>query len=307
MSKNTGPLTVKRFEFSDIPDLSGKVIIVTGANKGLGRITSRELAKKNATLIMACRTVDEGIAVRENILQQNPTAKVEVLQIDLASLESIKNFVSEFKSKYKNLDVLVNNAGATARFKLPPNAKTNDGFEYFFGVNHLGTFALTGLLFDVLSETARIVTVSSLSHKQAKMHFDNLLANRSRMVLYGQSKLANLLFSYELSRKIRDNNLQIKSIAVHPGFARTTPRNDKFFVRFGQKMIAQSAEKGALPLLYASTMADVENGDYIGPGGFYGIKGYPKRVKSNNRSYNEEDALHLWGISEESTNIHFPF
>lgn len=305
MSKNTDPLVIKKFEFSDIPDQSGKVIIVTGANKGLGRITSRELVRKNATLVMACRNVEEGKFVRENYLQKYPTAKVEVLKIDLSSLESIKNFVTEFKSNYNNVDVLVNNAGATARYKVPPKAKTSDGFEYFFGVNHLGTFALTGLLFDVLADNARIVTVSSLSHKQAKMHFDNVMADRPRMTLYGQSKLANLLFSYELARKIEEKKLQIKSLAVHPGFARTTPRNDKFFVRLGQKILAQSAEKGSLPLLYASTMVDVENGDYIGPSGFYGIKGYPKRVKSNKRSYNEEDAEKLWGISEEFTNVHF--
>ena len=305
MSKSTTPLVVKKFEFSDIPDLSNKVIIVTGANKGLGCITARELARKNAILIMACRNVEEGKAVREQFIHSYPSAKIEVLSIDLSKLESIKNFVSEFKSKFSTLDVLVNNAGATARFKLPPDAKTTDGFEYFFGVNHLGTFTLTGLLFDLFTDDARIITVSSLSHKQSKIHFDDLNGKRSRMSLYGQSKLANLLFSYELARKIKEHNLDIKSIAVHPGFARTTPRNDAFFVRFGQKLLAQSAEKGALPLLYASTMTDAQNGDYIGPGGFYGIKGYPKRVKSNKNSYNEDDAKHLWFISEELTKIKF--
>lgn len=305
MNKSTNPLVIKKFEFSNIPDLTDKVVIVTGANKGLGYITSRELARKNATLIMACRNVEEGEKVREQFIQSIPPAQIEVLSLDLASLDSIKSFVSKFKSNYKNLDVLVNNAGATARVKLTPEAKTTEGFEYFFGVNHLGTFALTGLLFNVLSGNARIVTVSSLSHKQGKIHFDNLNTQRSKMALYGQSKLANLLFSYELARKIEKYNLQIKSIAVHPGFARTTPRNDSFFVRLGRKLIAQSADKGSLPLLYASTMSDVQNGDYIGPSGFYGIKGYPKRVKSSKSSYNEEDAKRLWNISEESTKIRF--
>ncbi len=309
MSQSTLPLENKRFDFSDLPDLSDKTILITGANRGLGFIASRELANKSAMVIMACRNLEEGEKAKNIILDMNSLAKIDVMKLDLANLSSIQEFSTLFKQKYSKLDVLLNNAGATARAKDPPSSKTDDGFEYRLGVNHLGTFALTGHLFDLLKKTnnARIVTVSSLSHKQGKIYFDDLHKKRSKMSLYAQSKLANLLFAYELSRKIQANKLSLLSIACHPGFSRTNVQNGGFFYKLGRNFLSQSAEKGTLPLVYACTGKDILNGDYIGPDGFYGMKGFPKRVKSNRRSYNKEDAEKLWKISEELTKTIYQF
>ena len=306
MSQNTKPLEKGKFSFSDIPDQTGKVIVVTGANRGLGFIATRELAKQNASVILACRNVSEAEKIKLKILSINSTAKLDVLELNLASLQSINKFAITFKEKYDKLDVLLNNAGATPRAKVPANEKTTDGFEYYFGVNHLGTFALTCLLFNLLlkSPGSRIVTVSSLSHIQGRINFDDLGKKRSIMQLYGQSKLANLLFSYELSRKILHQNLDMRSIAVHPGFSLTSLYNPNIFSKLGRKLFAQSAEKGSLPLLYACVMPDALNGDYIGPKGFLGLKGAPKRVKSSKRSYNEVDATNLWNITEDLVHLH---
>lgn len=309
MSKSTTPLKNKKFQFSDIPDQSNKVILVTGANRGLGYIISRELAFKNASVVMTCRKLADGEKAKQTILELQPNAHIDVMELDLASLESIRNFSCQFNQKYSKLDVLMNNAGVTARVKLPPNAKTDDGFEYYLGVNHFGTFALTGQLIELLlkTENAKIITVSSLGHRQGKIHFEDLTKTRSSYNLYGQSKLANLLFTYELARKIENKKIPLKSIAVHPGFSRTTMHNAGFFYKLGRKFLSQSAEDGSLPLLYTCVAEDVQNGDFIGPNGFYGIKGYPKRVKSNKRSYNEKDAKKLWEISEELTKVRYPF
>ena len=171
------PLLKEKWSFSDIPDLSGKVIIVTGSNRGLGMIAARELAIKRAQVIMAIRNVEEGEKAKNTIIAEHPTANITVMKLDLANLQSIESFSNEFKTKFTKLDVLLNNGGITAGIKIPAHQTTSDGFEYFFGVNHLGTFVLTGRLFDILKETpdSRIVTVSSLSHKQGSIHFDDLM------------------------------------------------------------------------------------------------------------------------------------
>lgn len=310
MSKSTKKLYKDKWTFDEIPDLSDKVMIVTGSNRGLGFVVATQLARHNAQVIMAVRNVDHGEIAKKEILSTYPDAKLDVLQLDLANLGSIQSFTTALKQNYSQIDVLLNNAGITSSVKIPAHAMTDDGFEYFFGVNHLGTYALTGSLFDVLRQTpdSRVVTVSSLSHRQAKMHFDDVMFEKkySRGKIYGQSKLANLLFGYELSRLIQRNNLTMESIVVHPGFAKSSKKKQGFLVELGKKLLAQSAEQGALPLLYGMVGPEVENGDFIGPNGFMGIKGFPKRVTSSQRSYNEEDALKVWQMSQELTKVSFP-
>lgn len=309
MSQSTLPLENKKFDFNDIPDQSGKTFLITGANRGLGFFASRELANKNALVIMTCRNITQGDQAKKEILETNASAKIDVMKLDLGSLSSIQEFSNLFKQNYSQLDVLLNNAAGTGRADIAPSAKTDDGFEYRFGVNHLGTFALTGNLFDLLkkSNNSRIVTVSSNAHIRGKIPFDDLQKKGSKMSLYARSKLANILFAYELSRQIQAHNLPLLSIACHPGFSRTNIQHGGFFYKFGRKFLSQSAEKGTLPLIYACTGPDVQNGDYIGPEGFYGMKGYPKRVLSSKRSYNEHDAKKLWKISEDLTKVKFNF
>ena len=311
MSQSTKKLYKDKWYYSDIPDLTGKVVVVTGANRGLGFVAAREIARKGAQVIIPVRNVEAGENAKREILSENPNAKIDVMEVDLGNLDSINSFGKEFKQKFTKLDALLNNAGITAGIKLPAHDTTSDGFEYFFGVNHLGTYALTGVLFDILKQTpdSRVVTVSSLSHKQGSMHFDDLMSEKkySTMGVYAQSKLANLLFGYELSRLIEEKNLPMKSIVVHPGFARSSKKKQGLMIQIGKKLLAQSAENGALPLVYGVTAPDVENGDYIGPGGLMGVKGYPKRAISNKKSYNEDDAKNLWQISKELTKIEFSF
>lgn len=207
------------------------------------------------------------------------------------------------------MDVLLNNAGIATRNNLPNYTITENGFEYYFGVNYLGTYALIGLLFDLLKNTnnSRIIMVSSLSHKQGKIEFEDLNKHQSKMKLYAKSKLAELLFTYELSRQIQNQNINIMSVAVHPGFARTNTEKAVFPYKQMEKLIAQTAEKGTLPLLYACTGSDVKTGDFLGPKGFFGIKGYPSRTHSSKSSYNENDAKKLWEISEDVTKVKFLF
>lgn len=309
MSKSTKKLYKDKWSFEDIPDLSDNVMVVTGSNRGLGFVVASQLARHNAHVIMAVRNVDQGELAKQEILSSFPEATIDVFKLDLANLSSIQSFTTEFKHKFSRLDVLLNNAGITSSVKIPTHSTTEDGFEYFFGVNHLGTYAVTGSLFDVLKQTpdSRVVTVSSLSHRQAKMNFEDIMFEKkySRGKIYGQSKLANLLFGYELSRLIQQNNLPMESIVVHPGFAKSSKKSQGFLVDLGKKLLAQSSEQGALPLLYGMIGPDVENGDFIGPDGFMGIKGYPKRVTSSQRSYNEDDALKIWQLSQELTKVTF--
>ena len=309
MSKSTKRLYKDKWTINEIPDLSGKVMIVTGSNRGLGFVVANQLARHNAHVIMAVRNIDQGENARKEILSSYPEAKIDVLKLNLANLSSIQSFTTEFKEKYSQVDALLNNAGITSSVKIPAHSTTDDGFEYFFGVNHLGTYALTGSLFDVLKKTphSRVVTVSSLSHRQAKMNFDDVMFEKKypKGKIYGQSKLANLLFGYELSRLIQQNKLPMKSIVVHPGFAKSSKKSQGFLVELGKKILAQSAEQGSLPLLYGMVSPDVENGDFIGPNGFMGIRGFPKRVTSSQRSYNENDALKVWHMSQELTKVIF--
>ena len=297
--------TVKR-----IPDQTGRIAVVTGANSGIGLIAARELARAGATVVLACRDMDKAEAAGKQITAGHPAARLEIANLDLGSLDSVRSFAERYP--HDRLDLLINNAGVMA----PPRRQTVDGFELQFGTNHLGHFALTGLLIEKMAgqKDARVVTVSSGAHRMGHIAFDDLQGERKyrRWSAYGQSKLANLLFAYELDRRLRAAGSSIRSIAAHPGYAATNlqsaaaPRLDRTLMWFTNRFMAQSAEMGTLPILYAATFPDLPGGAYIGPNGFFEQRGYPTKVGSNPASRNEDDAGKLWSISEELTGVTFP-
>ena len=293
----------------DIPDQSGRGAIVTGANSGLGLVTARELARAGAAVVMACRNLDKGHAAIEQVRTAAPGAQVQLEELDLASLESVRGFAERYRSTHDGLDLLINNAGVMA----PPRRRTADGFELQFGTNHLGHFLLTTLLLDLMEgrEEARVVTLSSTAHKMGRISFDNLNGDRRyfRWNAYGQSKLANLLFALELDRRLRREGSTVKSLAAHPGYASTNlqsaaaPLVDRLVMKVGNTVIAQSDEMGALPQLFAATEPGLEGGTYIGPDGPGEQRGHPTIVSPNGRAQDEEAARRLWQVSEELTGL----
>jgi len=291
----------------NIPDQSGKSVIITGANSGIGYEATRALVSKGATVIMACRSLEKGEIAATQIRNENPGRKVSVKQLDLSDLSSVESFAKAFLSEYDQLDILINNAGVMAT----PYGKTADGFEMQFGTNHLGHFALTGLLIDLLksSPKSRVVTVSSYAHLIGKINFDNLNGEKryQKWMAYGQSKLANLLFAYELQRLTSKNGENPISVAVHPGYAATNLQKGSSLFRFANNFVAQSPEMGALPTLYAATNPEIHGGEYIGPDGFLAQRGYPQIAQSNSRSHDQNTAKRLWKVSEELTGISFNF
>ena len=246
-----------------------------------------------------------------------PAASLEVLSLDLANLASVRRFAEDFPAVHTRLDMLINNAGVMAI----PRRVTADGFEMQLGTNHLGHFALTGLLLPLIMKTpnSRIVTVSSGAHMFGKINFDDLQSERSysKFGVYGQSKLANLLFAYELQRRLVAAGSGTISVAAHPGYASTNlqsvgPQMDgsklgEWTMSAANRVLAQSAAIGALPEVYAATSPAVRGGDYIGPDGFMGQKGFPQKVGSNSRSYDQKDAARLWAVSEQLTGVSYSF
>lgn len=304
-----------RWTASDIPDQTGRVAIVTGANSGLGCETATALAAKGAHVVLACRDASRAQGAVDAIRKAAPHASIEVLPLDLASLASIRAFAEAFSARHARLDLLCNNAGVMAL----PRRTTADGFEMQLGTNHLGHFALTGLLLPRLLDTprARVVSVSSSMHRPGRMHFDDLQLERgyAKWKSYQQSKLANLLFAYELDRRLRKAGTSAISVAAHPGYAATNLQTvgakmegAKFFEQIyllGNRLFAQSAAMGALPTLYAATAPAVQGGDYFGPGSFFEMWGHPKKVGSTARSKDTADAARLWDISEQLTGVRF--
>ncbi|NEW58081.1 SDR family NAD(P)-dependent oxidoreductase [Nocardia cyriacigeorgica] len=284
---------------SDIPDQHGRTFIVTGANSGLGAVAARALAGAGAQVVLACRNVDKGKVVANEI-----GARAEVRRLDLADLSSVR----EFAASIDRADVLINNAGVMG----VPYGRTADGFEMQIGTNHLGHFALTGLLLGRIAD--RVVTVSSGAHAMGAIDLDDLNWQRrkyQRWPAYGQAKLANLMFAYELQRKLTAAGWSKLSVAAHPGYAATelqshTESIQDTVMAVGNRIFAQSAEMGALPELYAAT-ADVEPGAYYGPTGWRGLRGYPGRSGSSKRSKDEETARRLWELSERLTGVTFDF
>ena len=292
-----------------IPDQTGRIAVVTGANSGLGLVTARELARKGAQVVLACRNLDKGRAALDTCERAVAGAAPELEELDLASLTSVHAFAERFREKHDGLDILVNNAGVMA----PPRRRTADGFELQFGTNHLGHFALTGQLLPVMEgrDDARVVTLSSTAHKTGRIAFDNLNGDRRyfRWRAYGQSKLANLLFALELDRRLRAAESTVKSLAAHPGYASTNlqsaaaPLVDRLVMKLGNAVIAQSDEMGALPTLFAATQPGLEGGMYIGPDGPAEQRGYPKVVQPNKAARDEQTARRLWEVSEELTGV----
>ncbi len=308
---------------ADVPSMDGRIVVITGANGGLGYEATRVFARRGATVVMACRSVDRGDRAAAEIrhvegLDAVPEAALDVRECDLASLASTRSFAEEVAADYDAIDVLCNNAGVMAI----PRSETEDGFETQFGVNHLGHFALTGRLFPLLRAAdgeGRIVTHSSAAHEQGEMDFTDLNWERSygKWRAYGRSKLANLLFAYELQRRLEEHDEDgVKSVACHPGYAdtglqgRMARESGNPLVTIGAKLgnalFAQDAERGAWPLLYAAT-ADVDGGAYVGPGGLLNMRGSPTVMRSNEASYDREDARRLWAYSAEATGVSFPF
>ena len=293
---------------ADIQDLCGNIAIVTGANSGIGYETARVLAVKGARVIMACRDFTKGEDAVSGIRDGHPEVDIEAMVLDLSDLASVHEFAELFKSNHTSLDILCNNAGV---MMLPEKTETADGFEMQFGTNHLGHFALTGLLFDMLRNTpgARIVTVSSIVHRFGKVDFENLNAEKSYNPsdAYSLSKLANLLFTYEMQRRLEGAGIQLLAAAAHPGWTGTNLQRHAPFFRFMKRFVSQKPEMGALPTLYAATVPDVQGGDYFGPGRLMEMRGYPKKVKSSDDSHDEELAKELWEASEELTGIRYEF
>jgi NAD(P)-dependent dehydrogenase (short-subunit alcohol dehydrogenase family) len=302
---------------ADIPDQSGRIAVVTGSNTGIGYCTAAALAQRGAHVVLAVRNLEKGNAALARIVAAHPKADVTVQELDLSSLDSVRTAGKALRSAYPRIDLLINNAGVM----WTPKQLTADGFEMQFGTNHLGHFALTGLLLDSLLPVrgSRVVTLSSLGHRiRADIHFDDLQWDRNyeRIAAYGQSKLANLLFTYELQRRLSalavKNSEQQPPIAVaaHPGGSKTElKRHVPTALKPALELLigwwAQSAERGALPTLRAATDTAVEGGQYYGPGGFE-MRGHPKLVPSSARSHDRDLQRRLWTVSEELTGVTYP-
>lgn len=301
----------KKWTTNHIPDLSGKTIIITGANSGIGLEAARESARNGAHVIMACRNMDKAKAAKNAIMNEIPRSKPEIIHIDLADLKSVHQFADTFKSEYRSLDILINNAG----IMMAPYGKTKDGFEQQFGINHLGHFALTGLLIDHILKTpnSRIINVSSNAHRLGKIDFDNLMYEEGKGYsptrAYGRSKLANMLFTYELERRFEAAGSQTIAAAAHPGYTHTHLTRyleKKWYFRLLSplnNLIAQSSAMGALPILRAAADPGVIGGQYYGPDSFFGQRGHPIVMKSSQASYDKTTAQKLWEVSEQLTDI----
>ncbi|MBN2424090.1 MAG: SDR family NAD(P)-dependent oxidoreductase [Calditrichaceae bacterium] len=286
---------------SNIADQSDKTIIITGSNSGIGFEAAKVLAGKNAEVVLAVRNEEKGRSAIATIKNYYPGARVSMMTLDLADLQSVSQFTAIFQQRYKNLNILINNAGVM----IPPYTKTKDGFELQIGTNHFGHFALTLQLLDLLRniKNSRIVNVSSGMHRIGKLNFDDLNWEKRKYIAwkaYGDSKIANLYFTYELKRRIGEC---IVIAAAHPGWTATDLQRNSGYMMFFNRFFAQNAAMGALPVLYAAVDPNVKSGDYFGPDGFMEMKGYPKKVQSNKLSEDISIAQKLWKISEKLTGI----
>jgi NAD(P)-dependent dehydrogenase (short-subunit alcohol dehydrogenase family) len=304
---------------ADVPDQSGRTVVVTGANSGLGLEGTKHFAEAGATVVMACRSTDKGEAAAAEVRQTAPDADLDVRECDLADLENVASFAEGVADDHASVDVLCNNAGVMAI----PRSETADGFETQLGVNHLGHFALTGHLLGALRASdgeARVVSQSSGLHERGEMDFDDLHGEREydKWDAYAQSKLANLLFAYELDRRLDAAGVDdVTSVGCHPGYSSTNlqyrgPEESGSWVRLTMMRVAnavvgQSPSVGALPMVYAATHPSIEGGEYVGPGGLMDMRGYPEVQASSDRSHDEASAQRLWEVSAELTGVTYAF
>jgi NAD(P)-dependent dehydrogenase (short-subunit alcohol dehydrogenase family) len=309
----TAGKTTQPWNEQAIPDQTGRVAVITGANSGTGFEAARLLVRHGATVVLGCRNPEKGKAALAALLAETPGGKVELEFLDLGSLASIRSAAEAIQARHAHVDLLLNNAGVM----VPPYGKTADGFETQFGTNHLGHFAFTGLLLERLLATpaARIVTMSSLAHKQGRIRFDDLQFERGyrAWAAYGQSKLANLMFTYELQRRLELAHADTLALAAHPGWARTNLQQyatrkgwvKGLFAGLGA-LLSQTAAQGALPLVRAAVDPAARGGEYYGPSGCLEAKGTPIRVRSNARSHEAAILQRLWRVSEELTGVGYP-
>jgi len=292
-----------RWTIQDIPDQSGRVAVVTGGNSGIGFETVRGLAQRGAHVILACRDEGKGNHARAQLLADHPDADIVVERLDLADLQSVRAFASRVIDNHDRLDLLVNNAGVM----VPPFGRTADGFELQFGTNHLGHFALTGLLLDRINATpgGRVVIVSSVAHKFGKVDFDNLNAEKGykKTRAYALSKLANLLFQTELQRRLEAAGHQTLVTAAHPGWTATNLQAHASTFQFLNPYLAMTPAQGALPTLFAATSPDAKTGRYYGPNGLFEMRGVPVEVKPVRAARDPKVAQRLWEASESLTGV----
>lgn len=307
---------MSHWTLADLPDQTGSSALVTGANSGLGLIVARELAARGAEVVLACRDPQRGAAALEGVRQAASGPAPQLLALDLADLSSVERAATELRGERDRLDLLVNNAGVMAT----PRRASADGFELQFGTNHLGHYALTGRLLPLLlaAPAPRVLTVSSTAHKMGRMRFDDLMGERRyrRWEAYGQSKLANLLFAFELQRRAADAGSELLSVAAHPGYASTNLQHvgpqmrgnglEDRLMGLANRVVAQSAEQGALPLLYAAT-EPVPPGAFVGPDGLQEMRGHPRLVTARPAAYDTTAAARLWDASEQLTGVVFAF
>jgi NAD(P)-dependent dehydrogenase (short-subunit alcohol dehydrogenase family) len=304
-----------KWDARQIPSLTGELALITGANSGIGFWTAVELARHGAEVLLGCRNAEKGLAALNKLKAEIPNAKAHVVELDMASLTSIRAFAASFVSSGAPLDILVNNAGVMA---IAKRELTVDGFEQQFGTNHLGHFALTGLLLPALlkSPAPRVVTVASLAHRGGKIEFDNLQSERQYAPwdAYNNSKLANILFANELDRRAKAASSRLISLAVHPGISKTNifqnglkgkDFKSVFMSLFGGPLM-QDDKMGALPTLYAATAPEAKGGQYIGPDGFMEFKGYPKVVEPKPHAKDTATGEKLWEASEKLTGVTYP-
>jgi NAD(P)-dependent dehydrogenase (short-subunit alcohol dehydrogenase family) len=295
-----------KWTHDDMPDQTGRTAIVTGANTGIGYETARFLAGKGARVILACRSREKGQEAAARITAEKPAGRAKFVSLDLSDLESVRAFADDYERDDNTLDLLINNAGVM----MCPESKTRQGFELQLGVNHLGHFALTGLLLDTLRVTpgSRVVTVSSMAHRRGKMDFNDLMFTTrgyDAMAAYCQSKLANLLFTFELHRKLEAAGTDTFAVAAHPGWTSTDLQRHSWWIRTLNPLFGMKPDRGALPTLRAAIAPDVMGGEYYGPNGWQEMKGYPVRVGTIDAATDKTDAARLWEISEELTGVRF--
>lgn len=294
------------FSLDKVPSQKGKTAIVTGANTGLGYETALGLASKECKVVMACRNKDKAEKAMADIRKEVPNADLEFIKLDLNSLKSVREFAKAYAEKHDKLDLLINNAG----LMIPPLMRTEEGFESQFGVNHLGHFLLTNLLFPIINKTenARIVSLSSIAHKSGRIHFDdpNWEKSYSKIDAYNQSKVACLMFAYELQRRLNDSGSNVISVAAHPGVSDTElgryiPKVLYYVFKPITPLFTHPPKQAAQPTLMAALDENVVGGDYYGPTGFNEMKGEPGKAPSTGYSKKRDEAAKLWELSEKLT------